>query len=125
MDEFRNPPSEVAAVENGGRSGDRRTTPWPSSCGWGRRANPVFGDEYAAVRDVLKSVRLAAGLSHRGLAQRIGKHPSHVSKIECGQRRVDVLDLYLLAKAVRMEPDRLFGLIATRIEALASEPPSR
>jgi transcriptional regulator with XRE-family HTH domain len=80
----------------------------------------VFGDEYAALREVLKSARLSAGLTHRALADRMGKHPSHVTKIECGQRRVDVLDLYLMAKAFDVEPGRFFGLIAARIDGLGT-----
>jgi transcriptional regulator with XRE-family HTH domain len=93
-----------------------------SEARYSRRGNPVFGDEYAALRDVLKAARVSAGLTHRGLAARIGKHPSHVTKIECGQRRVDVLDLYLMAKALELEPASFFGQIAARIDAL--QPPA-
>ncbi|MCR5877218.1 helix-turn-helix domain-containing protein [Phenylobacterium sp. J367] len=86
---------------------------------WSRRPNPVFGDEYAELREVLKAARVAAGLSHRSLARRIGKHASHISKIESGQRRVDVLDLYRIAKAVEVAPEALFRQIAGRSDAIS------
>lgn len=86
---------------------------------WPRRPNPVFGDEYAELREILKAARIAAGLSHRSLARRIGKHASHITKIECGQRRVDVLDLYRIAKALDLAPERLFHEIAGRFDAVA------
>lgn len=75
---------------------------------WARRPNPVFGAEYAELRRILKAARLAAGLSHGALAARIGKHPTHITKIEAGQRRVDVLEFYLIARALGLAPETLF-----------------
>lgn len=92
--------------------------PMSSSRSWGRRPNPVFGEEYAELRRILKTARSEAGLSHRSLARRLGRHASHIAKIESGQRRVDVLDLYLLARALGLEPDALFSAIASRFDVV-------
>ena len=83
-----------------------------------RRANPVFSEPYAILRDVLVEARRAAGLSQRDLAARIGKHPSHVAMIERGQRRVDALELYRIAHALEASPMTLLTRIASRLEAL-------
>jgi ribosome-binding protein aMBF1 (putative translation factor) len=83
-----------------------------------RRANPVFSEPYAILRDVLLEARRAAGLSQRDLAARIGKHPSHVAMIERGQRRVDALELYRMAHALDATPMALLARIAHRLEAL-------
>ena len=40
-----------------------------------RRPNPVFSDEYAAIRGLLVEARGRAGLSQRQLAARIGNAP--------------------------------------------------
>ena len=54
-----------------------------------RRPNPVFSDEYAAIREVWIAARRRSGLSQRDLAARLGKCSSHIGRIEAGQRRVD------------------------------------
>jgi len=41
---------------------------------------------------VLLHARRRAGLSQRALAQALGKANSHVTRIERGQRRIDLLD---------------------------------
>lgn len=43
------------------------------------------------------------------LAEAIGKHQSYISDIERGQRRIDVLELYVIARAMRMQPVELYG----------------
>lgn len=40
----------------------------------------------------LIAARLAAGLSQREFAEKLGKHQSHVSKVESGVRRLDVVE---------------------------------
>lgn len=84
---------------------------------YGRRANPVFSDDYRVIRQALVDARRAAGLSQAALAARIGKAKSHVALIERGQRRVDTLELYVMAEAFGIEPERLFATIAQRLNA--------
>ena len=85
---------------------------------WARRPNPVFSDEYRALLEAVIETRRGAGLSQRDLAARIGKHPSHVGMIERGQRRIDALELYRMAKAFQVDPADLFDRIAKRVEAV-------
>jgi transcriptional regulator with XRE-family HTH domain len=83
-----------------------------------RRPNPVFSPEYRAIVAVLIDARRRAGLSQRALAGQIGKSPSHVTMIERGQRRVDTLELLLMARAMNLDPLILVGRMASRIEEL-------
>lgn len=69
-----------------------------------RRPNPVFSDEYCALREALIAARRRARLSQRALAARIGKCGSHVCMIERGQRRIDVLEFYQIARALDIDP---------------------
>lgn len=86
-----------------------------------RRPNPVFSEEYRTIREVLIASRHAAGLTQRALAARIGKCSSHVAKVEAGQRRVDVLELYQIAVALELEPAVLFEAMSGRLARLAAD----
>jgi len=80
-----------------------------------RRPNPVFSDEYRALVSVLTRARNSAGLSQRALAGRLGRSASHIQRIECGQRRVDLLEFCLMARALQAEPTTLLGEVLTAI----------
>ena len=80
-----------------------------------RRPNPVFSDEYAAIRGLLVEARGRAGLSQRQLAARIGKCASHITMIERGQRRIDTLEFLAIAVALDLCPAELFSNVAERV----------
>lgn len=82
-----------------------------------RRPNPVYGDEYRLLREALLEARRRAGLSQRDLAERLGKSHSHVARIECGQRRVDTLEFYHIARAIGVDPASLFDEVIRRLDA--------
>jgi transcriptional regulator with XRE-family HTH domain len=86
-----------------------------------RRPNPVFSDEYRVLRETLVQARRTAGCSQAELALRLGKAKSHVAMIERGQRRVDSLELYLMARCLGLEPRALFGRIADGLDRLSDE----
>ena len=64
----------------------------------------VASPYYRAIIDTLRMVRLEAGISQRQLAQRLGKHPSFINKIELIERRIDVLEFIAVAKAMGVAP---------------------
>ena len=82
-----------------------------------RRPNPVFSDAYGVIRDAIVDARRTAGISQRAFAERIGKHASHICMIETGQRRIDTLELFTMAKGLGLEPTEFFREIAARLEA--------
>lgn len=75
----------------------------------------VASPHYRAVIETLKTARILAGVSQRQLAQRIGKHPSFVNKIELIERRLDVLEFIALAKAIGVVPAELLAKITTAL----------
>ncbi len=46
----------------------------------------------------MRKARLEAGLTQVQVAKKLGHHQSYVSKIESGERRVDVIELNKFAK---------------------------
>lgn len=56
----------------------------------------------------LRAQREAAGLSQAELAQRVGGGQSFISKIERGERRLDVGEFVSVAQAIGVEPVQLF-----------------
>ena len=65
---------------------------------------------------LLRQVRVEAGLTQEQLAERLGRPQSFVSKYETGERRLDILELREVCRAVGIPlPDlagRLEGLLA-------------
>lgn len=49
--------------------------------------------QYAKLLSVLRDVRKEAGLTQTHVATKFGAHASFVSKIESGERRIDVVEL--------------------------------
>lgn len=54
--------------------------------------------EYAYFVERLKKARLEAGLTQVQVAKKLGRPQSHVSNVESGQQRVDVVELQRFAK---------------------------
>jgi transcriptional regulator with XRE-family HTH domain len=64
---------------------------------------------------VLVAARRKSGLLQAELGAIVGKDQSYVSNIERGQRRVDVLEFYQLARAMKADPVILFGALVSRL----------
>jgi transcriptional regulator with XRE-family HTH domain len=54
--------------------------------------------EYAYFVDRLKKARLEAGMTQVQVAKKVRRPQSHISNIESGQQRVDVVELQRFAK---------------------------
>lgn len=54
--------------------------------------------EYAYFVDRLRQARLEAGLTQVQVAKKVKRPQSHISNIESGQQRVDVVELQRFAK---------------------------
>jgi transcriptional regulator with XRE-family HTH domain len=75
----------------------------------------IHRPEYAALCELVREMRLAAGRTQVELSQALGRPQSYVSDIERGTRRVDLIELRDLCEALGGE---LVELV-TRFEALA------
>lgn len=63
-------------------------------------AGAVFTEAYKELLRILVALRQDAGLSQANLAAQVGKPPSFVAKYELGERRLDVVELLVLLKAM-------------------------
>lgn len=71
----------------------------------------------AVLSEVLVEARQEAGLTQRELATRLNVAYTTVARVEQGQRRLDVLELLLWAKALDISPTKLFKRIIDRTPA--------
>lgn len=59
---------------------------------------------HTALSDFLIRKRKEADLTQADVAQRLGRYQSFVATVEKGQRRIDVVDLFLFANAIGFDP---------------------
>lgn len=76
----------------------------------------IHSDEYRKLTAILLDARNAAGLTQQEVADRLGKPQSYVAKVERNERRIDVVEFIALAKALSVDPVRLFSAVLTRID---------
>lgn len=53
----------------------------------------VYTQEYKEIIKRLKKGRVEAGLAQQAVANKLGKPQSYISKIESGERRLDVAEI--------------------------------
>lgn len=59
--------------------------------------------EYDDLRAALRSARQETGISQWELSKRLGVHPAWVQRSESGERRLDVIELVDIAKALGVD----------------------
>ena len=62
---------------------------------------------YERLRSLLVDARTASGLTQQGLAERLRRPQSFVSKYERGERRLDVIEFLEVTHALGVEPGPL------------------
>ncbi len=72
----------------------------------------IRSPQAVALAKLLKVKRVEADLTQRQLAERLGWDQSVISEIETGQRRVSVVELIALAKALDFDPAAAIRRIA-------------
>lgn len=72
--------------------------------------NPINTPEYKAFVGRLVNARKRAGLKQSEAAARMGVHQVFVSKCERAERRVDIIEASLFAKAYGVTLDYLAGM---------------
>lgn len=68
-------------------------------------------DAQKEVVRVLKNARAEAGLTQQQLADRLGKPQSFVAKYERGERRLDIIELIRIARAMEVRPGKIFSAL--------------
>ena len=72
----------------------------------------VFSEPYEAFTQALIAARKGAGLRQEDLALRLEKPQSFVSKMERGERRLDVVEFIVVMRAIGADPVALLEAIA-------------
>jgi transcriptional regulator with XRE-family HTH domain len=65
----------------------------------------VYSKDYKAIIERLKSARIGIGLSQQAVADKLGKPQSYISKIESGERRLDVAEMKKFAAIYKKPAD--------------------
>ena len=78
----------------------------------------VFTLHYDAFRIKLVALRKSAGLTQRQLAQRVQRPRSFVSRIEQGERRLDVIEFFWVCQACGVDPEKTTAELMREIKAI-------
>lgn len=79
-------------------------------------AKTIRSTGHVALCEALTSARQAAGLTQASLAQRLHCHQSLIARIESGERRIDVVELVVLARAIGVSPASIMEQVEARTE---------
>lgn len=75
----------------------------------------VFTDSYKALLELLIATRKRAGITQVELAGRLGRPQPFISYIERGERRIDVIEFIVIAKALDVDPRTVFDELMRRL----------
>jgi transcriptional regulator with XRE-family HTH domain len=63
----------------------------------------IYSKDYKEIINRLKQARIDAGLSQQAVADKLGKPQSYVSKIESGERRLDIAETKRIAEIYKKD----------------------
>ena len=76
--------------------------------------------------EILIGARVAKGLTQAELAERLERPQSSVSKVETGERRLDLVEMIYLCREIDVDPVELVEAVALVVEeSQPSKPASR
>jgi transcriptional regulator with XRE-family HTH domain len=78
-------------------------------------ARSLHTDAYAKLLLSLVTARKLCGITQVELAKRLKKPQQFVSKIETGERRLDVLEFIAIARALNIPPDKLLTRMLNKL----------
>jgi transcriptional regulator with XRE-family HTH domain len=84
-------------------------------------AKSIHSPEYAVMLVLLRKVREEAGLRQVDLAARLGRLQTFVSKVETGERRLDVLELRSICRELGTDLPTFVGQLEAELTKLQPE----
>jgi DNA-binding XRE family transcriptional regulator len=69
-----------------------------------RVSKQIYSSQAKRLRDLLVEYRARSGVTQAELASRIGRAQTFVSKVERGERRIDLIELLQLLAVLRADP---------------------
>lgn len=80
-------------------------------------AKTIRSSGHEALREALIAARKTAGLTQAELADRLKCHQSFVARLESGQRRIDVVELVVLCRAIGVDAVKLLAITEEKTDA--------
>ena len=80
-----------------------------------RIGKSVHSSEQLVLRELLIAARDRAGLTQQKLARRLGKPQSFVAKYEGGERRLDLIEFIVIARAIGADPVRILRALLGKV----------
>lgn len=75
------------------------------------RSKSTYTAEYRRLRSLIVRARKDAGLTQDDVARLLKKPQSYISKVESGERRLDVVEFLHLLRALHSDPVRLLATL--------------
>lgn len=69
--------------------------------------NSIRSEGLLALGEAIAKIRRSRGMSQRQFATSLGVRQTFISKIELGTRRLDIVELIVLARAMNVDPIEL------------------
>ena len=79
-------------------------------------AKTIRSTGQVALCQALVDARIKAGLGQAELATKLRCHKSLIARLESGQRRVDVVELVVLARAIGFDPFKVLAIVEAATE---------
>ena len=79
-------------------------------------AKTIRSKGQVALCQALVDARVKAGLGQKDLADRLRCHQSLIARLESGQRRVDVVELVVLARGIGFDPFEVLAIVEAATE---------
>lgn len=71
----------------------------------------VFTKRYQRLLELLREARIDAGLTQVEVSRKLKRHQSFVSKYECGERRVDLVEFLQVTDAIDVDPIKILKAV--------------
>ena len=79
-------------------------------------AKTIRSKGQVALCRALVDARIKAGLSQQELAAKLRHHQSFVARVESGERRIDVVELIVLSRAIGFDPAEILAIVEAATE---------
>lgn len=71
----------------------------------------VFTKRYQRLLELLREARINAGLTQVEVSRKLKRHQSYVSKYECGERRLDLVEFLQVTDAIDIDPIKILKAV--------------
>ena len=70
--------------------------------------------QYQHSLEILAEARDKTGINQRELSRQLKRPHTYISKVESGERRIDVIEFIEIARALEIDPTKLFSKVVQK-----------